>query len=186
MWQEASVLQSVTSVSSFLSAHFHHVSSSTLTLDVIKTSYSGRHISILCPQRNVSSFFSSQHYINENKKIQFHSEKRMRRHWWALNNAALYAGTGWLCPQESPRYNVVKWLITLTWTHHADISSCGRAEELNKQCRRQAGWADKARTNKSFDSESELQILFTQTLRHRQLDPPPQLSMSPSSHHCAH
>lgn len=57
---------------------------------------------------------------------------------------------GWLCPQESQRYNVVKWLIAWTWTHHADISSYSTAEDPNKQCRRQARWADKAEQTKAL------------------------------------
>lgn len=60
-----------------------------------------------------------------------------------LSTKLHYADVGWLCPKESLTYNVVKWLIALTWTHHTYLL-LQWAEELNKQCRRLAGWADKA------------------------------------------
>lgn len=60
-----------------------------------------------------------------------------------------YADMRMACRQESVRYNVVKWLIALTWTHHADISSNNSSEDSDKQGRKEAGWADRAEQTKA-------------------------------------
>lgn len=157
-----------------ININFHYVSSLPLTLDLIKAC--GKLLEPLivkaaviffCLQQNVSSQLFSQHYITEENYIFILRENALSlmSSRWCCTMQTL----GRLCPQESPRYNAVKWLIALTWTHHADISSYGSAEDSNKQCRRQAGWADKAEQTKALTVKLDLPILFTQSLLHRQL-----------------
>lgn len=112
------------------------------------------------------------------------------------------ADVGWLCPKESLTYNVVKWLIALTWTHHPYLL-LQWAEELNKQCRRPAGWADKAEQTEAltasricrsylhnlFDTDgfTVIQLLCGCLKReHTSKAPRLQLSMSNAFQHCVH
>ena len=94
------------------------------------------HLSL--PPQNVSSQLFTEHYIPEHLFVP--SERKciviellMMWH-YADTRLTLSSGIS----------EVDKWLIVLTWKHHADISAYIIAEDPNKQCRRRAGWADKA------------------------------------------
>lgn len=114
-------------------------------------------------QQNVSwqPFFHNNMLLENNKKQNIHvlALRKTARH-WAL-------GTVTLCGHYADfvHRNVLMWLITLTWTH-ADISSY--TDDLNKQCRRWAGWADKAEQTKALTA-SQIHTSYLHNLLYREL-----------------
>lgn len=112
-------------------------------------------------QQNVSSqpFFHNNILLENNKKQNVHV--------LALRKTAQSLSSRYCCPMRTLCWhrNVLMWLITLTWTH-ADISSY--TDDLNKQCRRRAGWADKAEQTKALTA-SRIHTSYLHNLLYREL-----------------
>lgn len=101
-------------------------------------------ISLACSRMCHHSHFSTTTYCwktTKNKTYMYWLWGRLHSH-WALGTVALCGRYA-----DFVHRNVLMWLITLTWTH-ADISSY--TDDLNKQCRMRAGWADKAEQTKAL------------------------------------
>lgn len=119
-------------------------------------------ISLSCSRMCHHSHFSTTIYCwktTKNKTYMYWLWGRLHSH-WALGTVALCGHYA-----DFVHRNVLMWLITLTWTH-ADISSY--TDDLNKQCRRRAGWADKAEQTKALTA-SRIHTSYLHNLLYREL-----------------